>query len=158
MQNIQGASIYEGTLKVNFRKWIWDFFSNESFKSLKHLHAYINSEEDHTKWINFFFGVTKYKFCATRILKQSAQKTWRCGKGIREDVGYYYKWNQHCADSILGQHLSIYKKFSAITHSTVSPTPKMSIAKGFRLLHFPLEEPYEWDRRTDRVVGKFLLL
>ena len=57
------------------------------------------------------------------------------------------RWNGHFADSILGQHLSLRRKFSALNHSTISsphsrPKKGCSIAKGFHFLHFPLNESY----------------
>ena len=42
---------------------------------------------------------------------------------------YYNRWNEHCADSVLGQHLSLCPQ-------------ECSIAEGFHLLHFSLEKSY----------------
>ena len=42
-------------------------------------------------------------------------------------LNYSYRWNEHFADSILGQHLSLRRKFSALNHSTISSTPKKDV-------------------------------
>ena len=43
------------------------------------------------------------------------------------------------ADLILGKHISLHRKFSALNHLTISSNPQKGcpIAKGFHLLHFP---------------------
>ena len=37
------------------------------------------------------------------------------------------RWNEHLADSILEQYLSLRRKFSALNHSTISSTPKNGV-------------------------------
>ena len=56
---------------------------------------------------------------------------------INQQIGV----DEHFADSILGQHLSLRSKFSALNHF-VTPQKGCSIAEAFHLLLFPMDKSY----------------
>ena len=42
-------------------------------------------------------------------------------------ISTYNRWNEHFADSVLGQHLWLCRKFSALHRSTISSPPKKGV-------------------------------
>ena len=56
------------------------------------------------------------------------------------NMNLYKRWNLE--DSILGQHISLLGKYSALNQHFPCPKQGCSIAEGFHFLHFPLDESY----------------
>ena len=64
--------------------------------------------------------------------------------GVTENVGYRdilhpasSRWSEQFAVSIIGQHLSLRRKFRALNHSTISPLPQKGVQspRAFILLN-----------------------